>query len=107
MMEGPAPHAAVVEALARWEGAPVMVRVVAAEQNELVGIFAGRLQGLSNEKSGALFWPLESSALPRDAERPGIYLHPGSFERAEIHRGDFVIEYDQAGVTVNIRRLAG
>jgi hypothetical protein len=39
------------------------------------------------------------------AERPGIYLHPDSYQGARIHTGEFVVEYRQAGVTVNVRRI--
>jgi len=98
------PDNTLLSALSRWEGSQVVVRVVATAEDELIAIFTGRLQPRSDEKHPALFWPLKSSDAP-EAERPGIYLHPDSYEGARIHEGDFVVEYVQAGVTINIRRL--
>jgi hypothetical protein len=81
----------------------VAVRVIAAD-DELVAAFSGRLQERSAEKHPAFFWPIEEADPPR-AEKVGIYLHPELYEGSRIHEGDFVVEYRQAGVTVNLRRL--
>ncbi|HEU0317229.1 MAG TPA: hypothetical protein VFR49_07865 [Solirubrobacteraceae bacterium] len=78
------------------------VRVV-VRYDELVAVYSGRLGARSEEKPPALFWPIESDDGP-PAEEPGIYLHPGIYEGASVHAGDFVAEYRQAGVTVNVRR---
>jgi hypothetical protein len=94
----------LLEALGRWHGSQVVVRVLATAEDELMAIFTGRLQARSDEKHPALFWPLESPDAPK-TERPGIYLHPGSYEGARIHEGDFVVEFVQAGVKTNIRRI--
>ena len=89
--------------LGAWEGCRVVVRIVTGE-DELVAVFSGRLQARSDESHPALFWPVESADAPH-VERVGIYLHPGSYEGARIHEGDFVVEFVQTGVTVNVRRL--
>lgn len=102
-MERPKPDNELLVILRRWEGSQVVVRVVAA-RDDLVAVFAGRLGGRSSEKDPALFWPIESADHPK-AERIGIYLHPELYEDARIHEGDFVVEFRQANVTVNIRRL--
>jgi hypothetical protein len=93
----------LVEILDAWKGSRVVVRIVTRE-DELVAVFRGCLQARSHEKHPALYWPVESADAP-EAERPGIYLHPGSYEGARIHEGNFVVEYVQASVTVNVRRL--
>ena len=98
------PDGELLATLGRWEGSRVVVRVVAAASNELVAIFTGRLQEGSTEKHPALFWPVDEEEGP-NAERLGIYLHPGSYEGSRVHQGDFVVEFDQAGVRTNIRRL--
>jgi hypothetical protein len=92
----------LLEVLERWEGSRVSVRVV-ARYDELVAVFSGRLGARSDEKAPALFWPIEGGNSPA-AEEPGIYLHPELYEGARIHAGDFVAEYRQGGVTVNVRR---
>jgi len=38
-------------------------------------------------------------------ERPGVYAHPELLSEVHIHIGEFVVEFKQAGVTVNLRRL--
>ena len=86
-----------------WVGADLTVRVVATESDELIGVFAGRLQAQSDAKHPALFWPLEAAS--GSPERPGIYLHPDSYAGHRLHEGGFVLEFDQAGVTTNLRRL--
>lgn len=102
-MKAPKPDSALLAALSGWECSQVVVRVVSSA-DELIAIFTGRLQARSDEKHPALFWPLESPDAPK-AERTGIYLHPDSYEGVQIHEGDFVVEYRQSGVTINIRRL--
>jgi hypothetical protein len=100
------PDPKLLELLDRWAGSDVAVRVVVDATDELIAVFAGRLQARSDEKPPALFWPLQSVRAP-DAERLGVYLHPGSHEGSRIHPGEFVVEYRQAGVIVNVRRLQG
>jgi hypothetical protein len=91
-------------ALDEWAGARVAVRVTFGDPEQLVAVFSGRLLRHSREKVPALFWPIEEVDPPA-AEEAGVYLHPDSFESAEIHPGDFVIELRQGPVTTNIRRL--
>jgi hypothetical protein len=90
--------------LRRWETSEGVVRVIATAEDELIAVFSGCLQACTEEKRPALFWPLELPSAMR-AERPGIYLHPDSYQGARIHTGEFVVEYRQAGVTVNVRRI--
>lgn len=99
---------ALVEALRSWAGSQVAVRVVAEAEDELIGVFAGRLGAESDEEHPALFWPLESEG--RDAagvERRGLYIHPALYERGRVHEGGFVVEFAQAGVVTNVRLLGG
>jgi hypothetical protein len=103
-MDAPKPDGELLAVLGRWKGSPVVVRVVATASNELVAVFRGRLQDRSREKHPALFWPVEAEN-PLEAERLGIYLHPDSYEGGRVHEGEFVVEFEQAGVTTNIRRL--
>jgi hypothetical protein len=103
-MNGSRPDGELLSVLGRWEGSRVAVRVVAAATDELVAAFAGRLRARSDEKHPALFWPLESPESPA-SEGLGIYLHPESYESARVHEGEFVVEFEQAGVTTNVRRL--
>ena len=93
----------LVDLISRWVGADVTIRVLATESDELIGIFAGRLQSRSDEKHPALFWPLEPGS--SSPEQTGIYLHPDSYTRHRIREGGFVLEFEQAGVTTNLRRL--
>jgi hypothetical protein len=90
--------------LDRWGGSQVVVRVISAASDDLVAVFTGRLQGRSEAKHPALFWPVESSDSPK-AERPGIYLHANLYEGAQVHEGQWVVEFSQAGVVTKIRRL--
>jgi hypothetical protein len=92
----------LLEVLERWQGSSVSVRVVAGE-DELVAVFSGRLGARSDEKAPALFWPIEGDPAP-PREEPGIYVHPELYEGTRVHAGDFVAEYRQAGVTINLRR---
>jgi hypothetical protein len=95
----------VIDALERWHSARVAVRVVAAN-DELIAVFTGRLGARSREKGSSLFWPIESEgAASGTLERPGIYAHPELLTDVRVHVGEFVVEFTQAGVTVNIRRL--
>lgn len=96
-------EAAVIAALDGWRGAAISVRITTGA-NELVAVFSGRLGKRSEAKAPALFWPVEQSEMP-SAEEPGLYLHPGSFEAGLIHEGAFVLEFQQGGVTTNVRRL--
>ena len=95
----------LLEALDRWRGAHVAVRVVAS-RDELIAVFAGTLQARSAAKGASLFWPV---ALDEPAaghlELPGIYVHPELLSEMRLHVGGFVVEFAQAGVTVNVRRL--
>jgi hypothetical protein len=92
----------LLEVLERWQGSQVSVRVV-ARYDELLAVFSGRLGVRSDDKAPALFWPIDGGSAP-PAEEPGIYLHPDLYEGARVHEGDFVAEYRQAGVSVNLRR---
>lgn len=97
--------AELLEALERWQNARVAVRVV-AQSDELVAVFSGRLGNRSSEKGRALFWPVESNgAAPATLERPGIYAHPELLSDVTTHVGGFIVEFTQAAVTVNVRRL--
>lgn len=87
-----------------WAGDDVAVRVV-TEQDDLVMVSVGQLGLRSDQKHPALFWPLLGEGHSDRPETPGIYLHPEHFEEGAVHKGDFVLELRQGGVTVNIRRL--
>jgi hypothetical protein len=75
--------------------------------DDLIAICCGELCERSDEKRPALFWPVAhgSPGQAEHAERPGVYLHPESFESASLHAGAWVVELRQDGVTLNIRRL--
>jgi hypothetical protein len=93
------------ETLDEWKDECVAVRVVAAT-DELIAVFCGTLVARSKEKRPSLFWPVEvGEAPPGLLERPGIYAHPAELEDVRVHVGGFVVEFTQAGVTVNVRRL--
>ena len=98
------PDSELIAILGRWTGSQVVVRLIAAASDDLVAVFTGRLREPSHEAHPALFWPVESPQ-PPTAERLGVYLHPDSYEGARVHEGDFVVEFTQAGVLTNIRRL--
>ena len=93
------------EVLDAWQDRPVAVRVV-ADTDDLLAVFSGRLGPRSDAKGSSLFWPVE---LDRSAsgllEQPGIYAHPELLSGVQLHVGGFVVEFTQAGVTVNVRRL--
>jgi hypothetical protein len=38
-------------------------------------------------------------------ERSGVYAHPELLTDVRVHVGECVVEFTEAGVTVNIRRL--
>jgi hypothetical protein len=92
----------LLEVLERWQGSSVSVRIVAGG-DELGAAVSARLGTRSDEKAPALFWPIEGGPAPA-REEPGVYVHPELYEGARLHAGDFVAEYRQAGVTVNLRR---
>jgi len=94
----------LLEVFGRWQDQQVAVRIVAGA-DELVAVFAGTLQAPSDEKHPALFWPVELGKAVEGFERPGIYLHAEQLTDVRIHVGSSVVEYTQAGVTVNVRRL--
>lgn len=81
---------------------------VVASRDELVAVFSGKLGSRSAAKGSSLFWPVELDrvATPQ-LEQPGIYAHPELLSDVRLHAGGFVIEFTQAGVTVNVRRLDG
>jgi hypothetical protein len=97
--------ARLIEMLDRWRDEPVAVRVV-VDPGELVAVFVGILRARVDVKHPALFWPVEPEKGAWDRlERPGIYVHRELLSDVRIHVGDFVVEYVQAGVTTNVRRL--
>jgi len=100
---GPDSRSELLEVLDGWQGQPVSVRVVTTT-DDLIAVFAGTLGARSSTKGSSLFWPLEAAARGL-AERPGIYAHPELLSDVRLHVGGFVVEFGQAGVTVNVRRL--
>jgi len=95
----------LLEMLDRWRDEPVAVRVV-ADPDELVVVFVGTLRACVDEKHPAWFWPVEpEQGGSGGLERPGIYVHRELLTEVRVHVGEFVVEYVQAGVTVNVRRL--
>ncbi|MBA3263514.1 MAG: hypothetical protein H0T69_13795 [Thermoleophilaceae bacterium] len=94
----------LLEVLGRWQGQRVAVRLVV--DTELIAVFVGTLGPLSLEKHPELFWPVEAGAPESGGlERPGIYVHSKLLTDVQLHVGDFIFEYRQAGVTVNLRPL--
>jgi hypothetical protein len=104
-MDKPLTHEQLVAVLDQWVGSLVTIRVV-SESADLLAVFRGALDGRTDEKQPALFWPLRTPGQSHHFERPGIYLHPERFEEAVAHEGEFVLELRQAAVTLNIRRLS-
>lgn len=95
----------LLEVLDGWQDQHVAVRLVAGT-DDLVAVFAGRLGGRSSAKGSSLFWPVELDGAVRGlAEQPGVYAHPELLSDVRHHVGGFVVEFRQAGVTVNVRRL--
>jgi hypothetical protein len=93
----------LIAVLDRWSDQPVAVRVV-APGHQLLAVFRGRLRKRS-DKRPSLFWPVDCANQPRGAEEPGVYVHPGLVEASAEHPGETVVEWRQAGVTLNVRRL--
>lgn len=93
----------VVSALDGWADECVAVRVVTAG-DELVSVFAGTLRARSADHNPPFFWALDAAG-PDTVERQGIYVHPELVSDVRVHPGDFVVEYVQADVTVNVRLL--
>jgi hypothetical protein len=51
--------------------------------------------------------PVELTPAARpELEQPGSYGHPELLSDVRLHAGGFVVEFVQAGVTVNVRRLS-
>ena len=97
----------LAELLEGWHGHPVAVRLV-AQTDELVAVFAGILGARSAGKHPPWFWPVEPDCPTHPTlERRGIYVHPELLGGVRLHAGGFVVEYQQAGVIVNLRRLDG
>lgn len=93
------------DVLERWEDQLVAVRIL-APTDDLVTAFTGILGTRSGAQHPPLFWPIECGDLPdRVVERRGIYVDPELLGDVRVHVGGFVVEYAQAGVTVNLRRL--
>jgi hypothetical protein len=95
-----------VEAADGWTGRLVAARIVTPD-DDLIAVFRGELGPRSDEKHPALFWPLILPPSPggNRAEKPGLYLHPDRFDEAAIHMDKGVLELQQGGVTLNLRRL--
>lgn len=91
-------------ALARWHGAMVTVRVVAAG-DELVAVCAGRVGEESDRHRPAVLWPLDGPTIAQTTEEPGLYVHPDLLSDVRVHPGAFVVEYRQGDVEINVRRL--
>ena len=95
----------LLEVLDGWEDQHVTVRVVTGT-DDLVAVFAGRLGARSSAKGSSLFWLVEAEPGARGVfEQPGVYAHRGLLSDVRPHVGGFVVEFSQAGVTVNVRRL--
>ena len=104
MTTPPAPDQRIVELLDGWEDSQIVVRITSGLPDQLLAVFSGRLRRRTDEKHPALFWPVEN-ADPPQAERPGIYLHPETFDDGRIHPGNFVVELRHGATTTNVRRL--
>ena len=102
---GPAPDDRLLELLDGWEGSRIAVRIITGVPEQLLAVFSGRLGRRSDEKHPAIFWPLEVEADFPPAERPGIYLHPETFDGGRVHPGNFVAEIRHGLTTTNVRRL--
>ena len=97
-------EAELVALLEGWRGHEVAVRVVDAN-DEIVAVFRGRLGGRTDARHPSVFWPLGDSPPSVTDEQSGIYVHGGLVATALLHTGDWVVEWRQSGVTVNVRRL--
>ena len=78
---------------------------IAAPDDELVAVFAGRLGTRSESKHPSRFWPIEAGVDIETVEQPGLYLHGGLVEDAVLHTGDSVVEWRQDAAMVNLRLL--
>ena len=88
-----------------WANGPVAVRIVTAA-DDLLAVFAGTLGCRSEELHPPLFWPVDANDRHlRTVERRGVYVHPELLTEVRVHTGEVVVEYVQAGITVNLRRL--
>lgn len=88
-----------------WVNDPVAIRIVTAT-DELLAVFAGTLGPRAEELHPPLFWPVDGhDGSPPTVERRGIYVHPDLLTDVRVHTGEFVVEFVQAGLTVNLRRL--
>src|SRR3954471_20398175 len=87
-----------------WENDPVAVRVVSTS-DDLIAVFAGTLGARNDEKSPSAFWPVGDRGTQAPFEQSGIYAHRELVADVRVHEGGFVVEFDQAGTTVNVRRL--
>ena len=95
----------LLDVLDRWRGRRIAVRLV-AQTDELVAVFSGKLGSRSAAKGSSLSWRVElDPAAAPELEQPGIYAHPELLSDVRLHTGGFVIEFTQAGVTLNLRRL--
>jgi hypothetical protein len=95
----------LVPILDQWSGLSVAVRVVAGD--DLVAVFAGRLGRRSAAKGSSAFWPVHTGAAAETTlEETGVYVHRELVSEVSLHTGGFVVEFRQAGTTVNVRRLA-
>ena len=66
------------------------------------------MRSCSAAKGSSLFWPVElANAATGLLEQPGIYAHPELLSDVRLHVGGFAVEFIQAGVTLNVRRLDG
>ena len=95
----------LTDTLDGWADTAVAVRIVTAG-DELLAVFSGTLRSRSGEVHPPLFWPVDAhDQSVRMVERRGIYVHPDLLTAVRVHAGGFVVEYVQAGVSVNLRRL--
>ena len=96
-------HSELLDVLDGWSGSPVAVRVVAGD--DLLVVCVGLLGQRSEARHPAYFWPLAGYEAADVTEQAGIYVHPQMLTDVRVHVGAFVVEYRQAGVEINVRRL--
>jgi hypothetical protein len=95
----------LLDVLDAWQGQHVAVRVVAGKDH-LIAVFRGTLRTRSPTKGSSLFWPVELDRTTSGLlEQPGVYAYPALLSAVRRHVGGFVVDFTQAGVTVNVRRL--
>jgi hypothetical protein len=97
-------EAELVTLLDEWRGHDVAVRVIDPNDN-LVAVFTGRIGERTDARHPSVFWPLGDAPEVVTAERSGLYVHSGLVKAAVLHDGDWVAEWRQSGVIVNVRRL--